>query len=135
MNWYAIEWFGGFKTECQECGRYAVGESAKESRNKLRGHLTDYFVPNCITCTHEMHVESKDNEDLSMSTRLRKLEHENQKLKEAILPWKDAWFHCREIIGWLWWHHPAIDDDKQRAYYQANLRAIEAQKRLEETKP
>lgn len=135
MKWYTIEWFGGFKIECEECGRYAVGDSTKQARNKLRGHLTDYFVPNCITCTHEMQVESKDNEDLSLRNRVRFLEQENQKLKEAILPWKDAWFHCREIIGWLWWHHPAIDDDKQRAYYQANLRALEAKNALDNIKP
>lgn len=47
-------------------------------------------------------------------------------LKESVLSWKDSWFHLREIIGNLWWHHPAIDDDAQRAYYQA------AQKRCKE---
>jgi len=39
-------------------------------------------------------------------------------LKDSVLSWKDAWFHLREIIGNLWWHHPAIDNDESRAYYQ-----------------
>lgn len=132
MRWYTIEWFGGFKTECEECGRYSVGDSIKEARNKLRAHLIDYFVPNCISCTHEMRAESKDDEDLSLSTRLRRAEAEVIKLRDSIGPWKEAWIHQRDVIGWLWWHHPAIDDDKQRAYYQSNLRAIEEIKRTEQ---
>lgn len=40
-------------------------------------------------------------------------------LKDSVLSWKDAWFHLREIIGNLWWHHPAIDSDVSRDYYQA----------------
>src|SRR5512143_907371 len=98
MKWYTIEWFGGFKTECEECGRYAVGDSIKDARNALRAHLVDYSNPYCGSCTHEMQVESEDNVDLSMSNQLRFLKAENQRLKEAILPWKDAWFHCRDII-------------------------------------
>ncbi len=48
-----------------------------------------------------------------------------KQLTESLASWKDAWFYLREIIGNLWWHHPAIDNDEQRAYYQNNLREIE----------
>ena len=41
-----------------------------------------------------------------------------KKLKASVDDWKDAWYGLREIIGRLWWHHPAIHDDKSRAYYQ-----------------
>ncbi len=135
MSWYTIEWFGGFKTECTECGRYAVGNSTKEARNQLRAHLLDYFVPNCISCTHEMNAQGKDDEDLSLRNRIRFFEEQNKKLTEGFGSWKEAWWQLREIIGWLWWHHPAIDDDKQRAYYQANLRALEAKTKLDNIKP
>jgi hypothetical protein len=55
-------------------------------------------------------------------------------LKDSVNSWKDAWFHLREIIGNLWWHHPAIDDDAQRAYYQAHLSFLKevAQRKLNE---
>jgi hypothetical protein len=43
---------------------------------------------------------------------------EIKKLKQSLSEWKDAWFQLREIIGELWWHHPAIDNDEKRTYYQ-----------------
>jgi hypothetical protein len=49
---------------------------------------------------------------------------EIKKLKKSVDEWKDAWFHLREIIGKLWWHHPAIDNDSERAYYQHQLNRI-----------
>ena len=55
-------------------------------------------------------------------TELLKGRVESKKLKQSVEFWKDAWYEGRDIIGWLWWHHPAIDNDEQRAYYQANLR-------------
>lgn len=54
-------------------------------------------------------------------TELHKGRIKIQKLNESLASWKDAWFQLRDIIGKLWWHHPAIDNDKQRAYYQQQL--------------
>jgi hypothetical protein len=124
MSWHTIQWFGGFKIECRECHRYAVGESAKEARNKLRAHLKDYSIPNCVSCTCEMNHHSENDEDLSMRTRLIKAEAEILSLKKAVRFWQDAWHEGRDIIGKLWWHHPAIDNDEQRAYYQEALKKI-----------
>ena len=59
-----------------------------------------------------------------MESSEAELQKEIERLKQEISEWKDAWFHLREIIGWLWWHHPAINDDKQRAYYQSNLNRV-----------
>ena len=50
------------------------------------------------------------------------------KLKDSLSSWKDTWFHQREIIADLWWRHPAIDDDAERAYYQNNLKQLAAEK-------
>lgn len=135
MKWYTIEWFGGFKTECEECHHYAVGNSEKEARAYMRAHLTDYWCPFCTTCSHEKEAVEKGDPDLSLTNRIRFLEEQNKKLQEGAGSWKEAWIHLREIIGWLWWHHPAIDDDKQRAYYQANLRALEAKQALDNIRP
>jgi len=44
------------------------------------------------------------------------------KLKTSVSDWKNAWFELRDVIGNLWWNHPAILDDQQRAYYQAKSR-------------
>ena len=49
---------------------------------------------------------------------LGKARAEIKKLKTSVDAWKDAWFKSREIIGNLWWHHPAITDDNQREYCQ-----------------
>lgn len=57
-------------------------------------------------------------------TELLKGRNKILKLNESLASWKDAWFQLRDIIGKLWWHHPAIDNDEQRAYYQNNLQAI-----------
>ncbi len=43
---------------------------------------------------------------------------EINQLKRSGNEWRDAWYQLREIIGNLWWHHPAINSDEQRAYYQ-----------------
>lgn len=65
------------------------------------------------------------------NTELLKGRETIKKLKESVSSWKDAWFHLREIIGNLWWHHPAIDNDEQRVYYQNHLRNIsEVNKRI-----
>lgn len=63
--------------------------------------------------------------------QLIQLRVENKKLKKSLEEWKDAWFHLREIIGKLWWWHPAIDSDEQRAYYQNNQQAIANKRNLD----
>jgi hypothetical protein len=49
---------------------------------------------------------------------------EIKSLKSLLNEWKDAWYQLREIIGDLWWNHPAIDKDESRAYYQAAQAAL-----------
>jgi len=55
---------------------------------------------------------------------LEKARTEIKCLKQSINDWKDAWYHQRDIMGRLWWHHPAIESDEQRAYYQASQASI-----------
>jgi hypothetical protein len=57
-------------------------------------------------------------------TELLKGRKEIKRLRESVNSWRNAWFECRDIIGKLWWHHPAIDNDEQRAYYQEALKKI-----------
>lgn len=57
-------------------------------------------------------------------TELLKGRKEIKRLKASIDSWKDAWYQGREIIGRLWWYHPAIDSDAQRAYYAAAQAAM-----------
>lgn len=52
------------------------------------------------------------------------LRNEIKKFKKSIEDWKDAWHQLRDIIGNLWWRHPAIDNDERRAYYQHQLDSI-----------
>jgi hypothetical protein len=73
----------------------------------------------CEKCQAPM---SDDHTEWScMERELAALRKECVSLKKTIIFWKDAWFECREIIGKLWWHHPAIDNDEQREYYQQHL--------------
>lgn len=55
---------------------------------------------------------------------LTRLRQENADLKVSVEKWKDSWFRLRDILGRLWWHHPAIEDDAERAYFQLQLRSI-----------
>jgi hypothetical protein len=57
-------------------------------------------------------------------TELRKGRNTIKVLKQSVNDWKEAWFQLREIIGKLWWYHPAIDNDEERAYYQTTLQRI-----------
>ena len=57
-------------------------------------------------------------------TELLKGRLQIKKLKGDVKNWQDSWFHLRQIIGNLWWHHPAIDSDAERAYYQNNLKQL-----------
>lgn len=57
-------------------------------------------------------------------TELLKGREEIKKLKASVRFWNDAWYELREIIGNLWWHHPAIDNVEKRAYYQQAQREM-----------
>ena len=58
--------------------------------------------------------------DLCLGRQFVQVKAENKRLKESVKSWMNAWYELREIIGNLWWHHPAIHDDQKRAYYQAH---------------
>lgn len=63
------------------------------------------------------------------NTELLKGRETISKLRASLHEWKygtGGWFELREIIGKLWWHHPAIDNDDQRTYYQSNLQRLRA---------
>lgn len=69
-------------------------------------------------------------------TELLKGRETIKKLKDSLHEWKygkGGWFDLRDIIGFLWWHHPAIDSDEQRAYYQNNLKELRELNRGETT--
>jgi hypothetical protein len=52
-------------------------------------------------------------------TELLKGRIQIKQLKQSLLDWKGAWFQVRDLLGELWWYHPAIDNEERRAYYQA----------------
>ena len=79
----------------------------------------------CIACGFERTIISPLLNgyvcDASESCVIRQLDNIKLELKrtQAMVEfWKNAWHETRKIIGKLWWHHPAIDNDEQRAYYQ-----------------
>ena len=109
MKWYAIGWFGGVKVECEDCHNYTTEWTEAKSRARLIERFTEEKW-DCSTCVLECGLLRQDNE----------------KLKQSQADWKDAWFELREIIGNLWWHHPAIDNDEKRLYYQLNLQRLRA---------
>ncbi len=79
----------------------------------------------CPLCAQPL----EDAHDLAQCEKAELLKGrlEIKRLKESLNGWKDAWFQLREIIGNLWWHHPAIESDKELAYYrQANAQKEEA---------
>ena len=84
---------------------------------------------NCPKCSalYEWDLGLPHNEDRCLGRQLISARREIKQLKASVEGWKDAWFHLRDIIGWLWWHHPAIDNDDQRAYYQTVLRSFRGQ--------
>ena len=49
---------------------------------------------------------------------------ELKKVKASLLEWKDTYFQQRDIISWLWWYHPSINNDDIRAGYQENLKRL-----------
>lgn len=87
---------GATKRDCPLCG------------NPLEDNPADHDVAECE------------------KTELLKGRNEIKKLKQSVNDWKDAWFQLREIIGNLWWHHPALDNDERLVYYQANLQRLRA---------
>jgi hypothetical protein len=63
---------------------------------------------------HEFNHHRSQHEQLKK--QIVALESENQKLKESVVDWKNAWFKLRDIIGNLWWHHPQLT--KKKAAYK-----------------
>src|SRR5271169_219577 len=56
--------------------------------------------------------------DLCIKRQLDAAKAEIKTLKAAVAFWKDAWYEVREIIGKLWWHHPAFEDEKIYQYHK-----------------
>lgn len=117
MKWYAIDWFGGVKVECEDCHRYTTEWAKEESEALLISQYEGKDKPNweCSTCALQVEV--------------LKLRTETKKLRDSLHEWKygtGGWFELREIIGKLWWHHPAIDNDEKRGYYQQVLLELRA---------
>ena len=78
----------------------------------------------CEFCGEEL----KDIHDSAQCKEIERLNGRKtiKTLKESVNSWKDAWFQGRDIIANLWWYHPAIADDNQRAYYQAAQKRIKS---------
>lgn len=75
---------------------------------------------NCENCG----IPFDDDEPHDQNVCFKNLHAQIKKLNGSVLFWKDAWFGLREIIGKLWWYHPAITDDKQREYYQNQVKTF-----------
>lgn len=148
MQWYIIEWFGWHKIECEECHQYAVVFPSERlpkgmrfedqlhdwAFDMMRSHITDYSMPYCMTCNKESKVTSKISKDRSYSGQIGFFNSEILKLKQSIRDWMDGWYELREHIGNLWWHHKALDNDEERAYYQNNLNRLKASAKIANAK-
>jgi len=87
----------------------------------------------CPLC--EEPLEEPPNIHYKTQCAFKELEKGREKIKrltQSVADWKNAWFHLREIVGQLWWQHPAIDNDAQHAYYQENQRQLAAKNCLNE---
>lgn len=71
----------------------------------------DQFCPKCD------HPEISHREEDCLRTQLAIANKEIIKLKSSIDEWKNSWFELRNIVGNLWWDHPAISSDQERDYY------------------
>lgn len=76
---------------CKQCG--------KEHEHKLNNGLCEDVIF-CLTLA------------------LQRSQSENQLLKKRIEVWKNGWYEGREILGKLWLHHPAIDNEEERTKYR-----------------
>lgn len=75
----------------------------------------------CQLCAEPLEEDPNEhNLILCQRNELIKARQTIKQLKSSLDSWKTAWYELREIIGRLWWHHPAIEDDKSREYYQHN---------------
>jgi hypothetical protein len=85
-------------------------------------------IERCNKCNAPLHWDMFTNyrhdDDLCVGRQFLSAKMEIKKLKASNDAWKEAWFHLREIIGHLWWHHPAITSDNTRVYYQNNLQQL-----------
>ena len=81
----------------------------------------------CPLCGDPLEDNPADHDVVQCEkTELLKGRNEIKKLKQSVNDWKDAWFQLREIIGNLWWHHPALDNDEKLVYYQTTLQRLRA---------
>jgi hypothetical protein len=53
-----------------------------------------------------------------------------QTLKNSIIFWKEGWFELREKLSEIIWHHPALVDEREHAYYVENLKQLSDKKIL-----
>ena len=85
--------------------------------------------PKCNAPWHwDMLTNYHHNDEMCRHRQLLTARSEIGKLKASLDAWKDAWFKLRDIIGNLWWHHPAISDERKLAYYQDNLKTLKENK-------
>lgn len=75
----------------------------------------------CPSCKEECNPHDHDYKHC-MLDQIELLKQENKKLKASVESWKNAWYHCRDIIGKLWWEHPALYCDKSLAFYRKHLK-------------
>ena len=84
----------------------------------------------CPLCGEELEDNPAEHDVVKCEkTELLKGRDTIKKLRDSLHEWKygtGGWFELREIIGKLWWHHPAIDNDEKRGYYQQVLREMQA---------
>jgi len=64
------------------------------------------------------------DDDVCMGRQLQQAKAEIKKLRTSLQEWKEAWFELRDIIGRLWWNHPALSDENTLRYYQNNLKVL-----------
>lgn len=87
-------------------------------------------VKRCPECNApldwDMLTGGRHDRDICISRQLIQTKAEIKKLKASVDSWKDAWYQLRDIIGWLWWYHPAIASEASRSVYQNNQKIYEA---------
>lgn len=81
----------------------------------------EYINKNCKIQKEHDEVACIQTQGINIVNKLTKqlldANAEIKKLKASVNSWKDYVFELRDIIGKLWWEHPAIASDEQRAYY------------------
>jgi hypothetical protein len=85
----------------------------------------------CDKCHAPLHwdmlTDSIHDDNLCVGRQLTQAKAEIKKLKASVEDWRDSWFQLRDIIGRLWWHHPALSSEESLKYYQDNLKRLAEQ--------